>query len=210
MHTNPKPSAHPAAKRLRSSLATGVIGVVVLAATGLATTGCAGNLVHSYRSFQSALDRGASCSELYDQRARFDDADSSRRSTATWPGLDAHRPTPPGTIDDSTLDAFQRSARSGPGSERSARPPSLRLRRKPIRHCTVVPPDRHNCRVLALTRRPTRHQLRGAGWGAVGQYWTRPVDPGNAPGFRRARMTTTAAHSKGLSALERRRTRFVR
>jgi hypothetical protein len=75
MHTNPKPSAHPA-KRLRSSLATGVIGVVVLAATGLATTGCAGNLVHSYRSFQSALDRGASCSELYDQRARFDDADT--------------------------------------------------------------------------------------------------------------------------------------
>jgi hypothetical protein len=57
MHTNPKPSAHPA-KRLRSSLATGVIGVVVLAATGLATTGCAGNLVHSYRSPERPRPRG--------------------------------------------------------------------------------------------------------------------------------------------------------
>ena len=78
MHTNPDPPAQPT-KPLRSSLATCIIGCVVLATTGLAVAGCVGNLVHSYGSFQSALDRGASCSELYDQRARFDDEDSLAR-----------------------------------------------------------------------------------------------------------------------------------
>ena len=42
----------------------------------LATAGCSGSVVHSYRTFQSALDRGASCSELYDQRSRYDDQDT--------------------------------------------------------------------------------------------------------------------------------------
>jgi hypothetical protein len=66
MHTTPKsPSSHV---RHRA-----VAVVVAVAAFVLLATGCAGNLVHSYRSFQSALDRGASCSELFDQRARFDD-----------------------------------------------------------------------------------------------------------------------------------------
>ena len=55
----------------------GIAAVVAVAAIVLlATAGCAGNLVHSYRSFQSALDRGASCSELFDQRVRFDDEDT--------------------------------------------------------------------------------------------------------------------------------------
>ena len=31
---------------------------------------------HNYRTFQSALDRGASCQELFDQRSRFDNADT--------------------------------------------------------------------------------------------------------------------------------------
>ena len=75
MHTKPKPWTQPTNRR-RHALATGVAAVVLLTTTGLATAGCAGNLVHSYRSFQSALDRGASCSELYDQRARFDDEDT--------------------------------------------------------------------------------------------------------------------------------------
>ena len=39
----------------------------------LATMGCSGSVVHNYRTFHSALDRGASCSELYDQRSRYDD-----------------------------------------------------------------------------------------------------------------------------------------
>ena len=40
----------------------------------LATAACPGNVHHTYRTFQSALDRGASCAELFDQRARFDGA----------------------------------------------------------------------------------------------------------------------------------------
>ena len=46
------------------------------AVTLLALTGCPGSVVHNYRTFQSALDRGASCSELYDQRSRYDDEDT--------------------------------------------------------------------------------------------------------------------------------------
>ena len=69
MHTTPKPpSSH-----VRHRAAAAVVAVVAIV---LLATGCAGNLVHSYRSFQSALDRGASCSELFDQRGRFDDEDT--------------------------------------------------------------------------------------------------------------------------------------
>jgi hypothetical protein len=54
-----------------------VAAVAGIAATALlAIMGCAGNVVHNYRTFQSALDRGASCSELYDQRSRYDDQDT--------------------------------------------------------------------------------------------------------------------------------------
>jgi len=70
MHTNPNSPTSPARRRVPAVVAA-VAGVVLLA-----TTACAGNLVHSYKSFQSALDRGASCSELFDQRARFDDEDT--------------------------------------------------------------------------------------------------------------------------------------
>ena len=37
----------------------------------VAVAGCSASLRHNYRSFQSALARGASCSELFDQRERF-------------------------------------------------------------------------------------------------------------------------------------------
>ena len=70
MNTTPK-SPTPHARR-RAVAASAAVAAIVL----LATAGCAGNIVHSYRSFQSALDRGASCSELFDQRARFDDEDT--------------------------------------------------------------------------------------------------------------------------------------
>ena len=54
--------------RRRAALAAAVV---------IATTvGCAGNLVHNYKSFRSALDRGASCSELFDQRDLFDDPET--------------------------------------------------------------------------------------------------------------------------------------
>jgi hypothetical protein len=71
MHTTPdSPTSH--ARRRAPAAVAAVVAAIVL----LATTGCAGNLVHSYKSFESALDRGASCSELFDQRARFDDEET--------------------------------------------------------------------------------------------------------------------------------------
>jgi ADP-ribosylglycohydrolase len=70
MSTTPSsPTSHASRRAIAAAAA---VAAIVL----LATAGCAGNLVHSYRSFQSALDRGASCSELFDQRARFDDEDT--------------------------------------------------------------------------------------------------------------------------------------
>ena len=58
------------AVRARLGLAAAAAVVV------LATAACPGNISHSYRSFESAVDRGASCAELYDQRARFDSEDT--------------------------------------------------------------------------------------------------------------------------------------
>lgn len=43
----------------------------VIAAVALATAACPGNIAHSYGSFTSALERGAPCAELFDQRERF-------------------------------------------------------------------------------------------------------------------------------------------
>ena len=48
------------------------VGLAALAmAAALVTTACPGNIHHSYSGFRSALDRGASCTELFDQRDRF-------------------------------------------------------------------------------------------------------------------------------------------
>ena len=47
----------------------------LMVAVALATAACPGNISHSYRSFSSALDRGASCAELFDQRSRFTGAE---------------------------------------------------------------------------------------------------------------------------------------
>ena len=48
---------------------TGLAGLVLAAA--LATTACPGNIRHTYGGFQGAVDRGAPCAELFDQRQRF-------------------------------------------------------------------------------------------------------------------------------------------
>ena len=58
----------------------GLAGVVV--AVALATTACPGNLHHTYRTFQGAVDKGASCAELFDQRERFTDAGDLARIDA--------------------------------------------------------------------------------------------------------------------------------
>jgi hypothetical protein len=52
------------------------IAALILVSAVLATASCSGSIAHSYRSFQSALDRGANCSELFDQRARFHNEDT--------------------------------------------------------------------------------------------------------------------------------------
>jgi hypothetical protein len=68
MHTNPNPPTRATKRRIATFAASTGIAITLLA-----TLGCSGSVVHNYRTFQSALDRGASCSELYDQRARHDD-----------------------------------------------------------------------------------------------------------------------------------------
>ena len=63
----------------------------VVAAVALATAACPGNVTHSYKGFTSALEKGASCAELFDQRERFSgagdlakiDADLARIGCAT-------------------------------------------------------------------------------------------------------------------------------
>jgi hypothetical protein len=51
-----------------------VLGGLVIAVT-LATAACPGNVSHSHKGFSSALEKGASCAELFDQRARFSGAE---------------------------------------------------------------------------------------------------------------------------------------
>ena len=72
----PTPSAatSPTPTRRRSAFL-----LAFLLATVLATSACPGNVSHTYKSFQSAVDRGASCSELFDQRDRFQNDDTLRR-----------------------------------------------------------------------------------------------------------------------------------
>ena len=53
-----------------------VLLVAVVVAVLLATAACSGNLVHTYKTFASAVDRGASCAELFDQRGLFDNPDT--------------------------------------------------------------------------------------------------------------------------------------
>ena len=49
---------------------------VVAACVVLAVAGCSASLRYDYSTFQSALERGASCSELFDQRERFSDRET--------------------------------------------------------------------------------------------------------------------------------------
>jgi hypothetical protein len=56
-------------KRHRMALAGLAVAVV------LTTAACPGNIRHSYQGFTSALEKGASCAELFDQRSRFTGAE---------------------------------------------------------------------------------------------------------------------------------------
>jgi hypothetical protein len=70
VNTKLSPRTHARNRRIGS-----VVAIAGVAAALVASAGCSGSVVHNYRTFQSALDRGASCSELYDQRSRYDDED---------------------------------------------------------------------------------------------------------------------------------------
>lgn len=62
----------PATRPSRRAVAVAALTV----ATVVSAAACSGSIVHSYRSFSSAVDRGASCSELFDQRTRFHNAET--------------------------------------------------------------------------------------------------------------------------------------
>jgi hypothetical protein len=58
-------------QRLRTMIVATMGGCLLVA-----TTACSGSLMHNYGSFKSALARGASCSELFDQREWFSDPET--------------------------------------------------------------------------------------------------------------------------------------
>ncbi len=66
-------STRSTARRSRVAVTAAAAGALVAL---LVTVGCSGSIRHNYRTFQSALDRGASCQELFDQRSRFNNADT--------------------------------------------------------------------------------------------------------------------------------------
>lgn len=68
-------------RRRTTTLAVLVCGLVV------ATAGCGVFLKHDYSTFQSALERGASCSELFDQRERFSDPETLAKVDADLAGI---------------------------------------------------------------------------------------------------------------------------
>ena len=71
MNTDFNPVRHPTKRRTRA-IAT-LAGITAAAAVLLATMGCSGSVVHNYRTFRPAPSTAARCSELYDQRSRYDD-----------------------------------------------------------------------------------------------------------------------------------------
>lgn len=72
MNTISTDSTRTTTRRPRAAVTAAVVALVAL----LVTVGCSGSIRHNYRTFQSALDRGASCQELFDQRSRFNNADT--------------------------------------------------------------------------------------------------------------------------------------
>lgn len=63
---------HPTNTRRRIN----VVATLAIVIAGFVASACTGSVVHTYGTFQSALDRGASCKELFDQRARFHNDDT--------------------------------------------------------------------------------------------------------------------------------------
>ena len=69
-------SEHHKARRPQRQIGAALALASAVTGLSLLTTACSGSVVHNYRTFHSALERGASCSELFDQRERFSDPDT--------------------------------------------------------------------------------------------------------------------------------------
>ena len=65
-----QPIANRSPRRVRLVLA-GIVASVAITASA-----CVGSHFTTYKSFTSALEKGASCAELFDQREHFDDVDT--------------------------------------------------------------------------------------------------------------------------------------
>ena len=65
MHQNQ--STRSKSTKRRPLLITGAVVSVIVAVSA-----CTGSHFTTYKSFKSALDKGASCAELFDQREHFD------------------------------------------------------------------------------------------------------------------------------------------
>jgi len=69
------------------------VRAAVVAAAVLALAACPGNLVHSFETFEGAVDDGAGCAELFDQRARFSDGDTLAKVDRELARIGCHNPT---------------------------------------------------------------------------------------------------------------------
>ena len=54
----------------------GLVLAGIVASITIATSACTGSHFTTYKSFTSALDKGATCAELFEQREHFDDANT--------------------------------------------------------------------------------------------------------------------------------------
>ena len=65
-----QPIASTSPRRVRLIL-TGIVAAITITASA-----CVGSHFTTYKSFTSALDKGASCAELFDQREHFHNVDT--------------------------------------------------------------------------------------------------------------------------------------
>ena len=79
MNNVPTPPRTP--PRRATLLLAGIVATITITASA-----CTGSHFTTYKSFTSALNKGASCAELFDQREHFDDV-----STLTKVGRDLAR-----------------------------------------------------------------------------------------------------------------------
>ena len=63
---------HSHTTRSKSTKRRPLLTTCVVVSVTVAVSACTGSHFTTYKSFKSALDKGASCAELFDQREHFD------------------------------------------------------------------------------------------------------------------------------------------